>query len=80
MAEIRRLIDERTYGRLQALKEKLPNGKETEQGASSTPRPVRTKTNERRSGVGGQTTTTNKRRRRGRRRRNEKQAEERTER
>ena len=72
MTEIKRLIDEKTFGRLQALKERLPHGKKEKQGASTPSRPVRKKADERGRGVGGQTTTRNQRRRR--RGRNENQA------
>ena len=74
MAEIKRLIDEKTFGELQKMKGRLPVGEKDKQAAKTKTRPVREKESERGSRLDGQATRTTKRRRRRRRGRNENQA------
>lgn len=52
--EIRRIIDEQTFSKLQKMEGSLSNGKKDEQATASKARPVRKKEGKRGNGMDGQ--------------------------
>ena len=63
MTEIKRLIDEKTFGRLQALKERLPHDKKEKSRLEDAPRRKGKKEHDGRQGLGAESFRGNRKRR-----------------